>query len=104
MLRRRIQEKARCLLRILDGCGRDEVRDRPVVRFDLPVPFLHFAFLPGEVFVAMTLLAGILDSELLIKCRPGDGNAMVGAGKEKTVADALMLKIRHMAGSAEVAR
>ena len=49
----------------------------------------------------MTLLAGILDPELLIKSRARNGNAVVGSGKMQSISHASMLQEWHVATRAK---
>ena len=102
MLRCRIEEQFCRSERILGLGSFQEIRDSSIVWFDFAVPLLDSGLLPGEVLVAMTFLAGVFDSHLLIKGRTWYRNAMVRPGISQPLANSMLLKIGHVARRAEI--
>ena len=71
--------------------------------FRIAVPLSHFALLPCQVFIRMTLLTGVLDAERIIECGPGNGDRVIRSRKGDVQADAMMLQERHVTSRTQVA-
>src|ERR1043166_3703989 len=97
----RRQEKLSGGVRSAASARFQQLGDHRIVWLQFAIPFPDFGLLPGKVLFLVAFLAGVLDAELLIEGRPGDGDAMVGSGKAQMWADPAMLQEWHVAACAE---